>query len=183
MVWIGLYLFRGHSAQPPGPRCTGARAVFVPRVGGRAKGRILCWRLGLEAPLASEEFGPWSDHDKLLPISGLSPLRTLRKYHGSVFRPENRLMSFAEHARATVRPRRQDLSKAHPYMAQESGSKTDPCAASAARNFQKGLRRNGLLWSDHDCRNSVQLIRPRPSAGRARRLTASLLSHIVLHHA
>jgi hypothetical protein len=56
----------------------------------------------------------WSDHDKRLAISGLPPVRTLRKHHGSVFRPENRLILFPQHPRATVRHSRQQQSKANP---------------------------------------------------------------------
>jgi hypothetical protein len=60
------------------------------------------------------DFTLWSDHDKRLAISGLPLFPTLRKHHGSVVRPEYRLILFPQHPRANVRQSRQQQSKPHP---------------------------------------------------------------------
>jgi hypothetical protein len=51
----------------------------------------------------------WSDHDKRLGINGLLLFGSLRTRHGSVFRPEIRLIPFPQHPHATVCHRFQQL--------------------------------------------------------------------------
>jgi hypothetical protein len=60
---------------------------------------LRCGRYGVVATA-------WSDHDKRLTNIGLPRFRTLRKHHGSVLQPENRLILFPDHPHATARQSR-----------------------------------------------------------------------------